>query len=74
MDQDVLLSHVTWDLLIRCTIDNVASANLDSEAAFTDRARKIGLTEDTLAGLLTNHFNTFGRLAFAVSATPTAWA
>ena len=49
----------------------MASANLDSEAAFTDRARKIGLTEDTLAGLLTNHFNTFGRLAFAVSATPT---
>ncbi|CAE7217520.1 unnamed protein product [Symbiodinium sp. CCMP2456] len=33
--------------------------------------RKIGLTEDTLQGLLDNSYNTFGRLAFAVSATPT---
>ncbi|CAE7239643.1 unnamed protein product, partial [Symbiodinium sp. CCMP2456] len=49
----------------------MASANLDSEAAFVDRARKIGLTEDTLQGLLDNSYNTFGRLAFAVSATPT---
>ena len=49
----------------------MASANLDSEAAFLDRARKIGLSEDTLQSLLTNNFNTFGRLAFAVSATPT---
>jgi len=49
----------------------MASANLDSEAAFADRARKIGLTEDTLQGLLDNGYNTFGRLAFAVSATPT---
>ncbi|CAE7255214.1 unnamed protein product, partial [Symbiodinium sp. CCMP2592] len=49
----------------------MASANLDSEAAFLDRARKIGLSEETLTGLLNNSFNTFGRLAFAVSATPT---
>ena len=49
----------------------MASANLDSEAAFLDRARKIGLSEDTLQSLLSNSFNTFGRLAFAVSATPT---
>ena len=49
----------------------MASANLDSEAAFADRARKVGLTEETLQGLLENGYNTFGRLAFAVSATPT---
>ena len=55
----------------RKSSENMASANLDWEAAFTDRARKIGLTEETLNGLLTNNYNTFGRLAFAVSATPT---
>ncbi|CAE7659309.1 unnamed protein product [Symbiodinium necroappetens] len=32
---------------------------------------KVGLTEETLQGLLENGYNTFGRLAFAVSATPT---
>ena len=58
-------------LLILLLLTNMASANLDSEAAFLDRARKIGLSEDTLQSLLTNNFNTFGRLAFAVSATPT---
>ena len=49
----------------------MASANLDSEAAFLDRATKIGLTEETIQGLVDNGYTTFGRLAFAVSATPT---
>ena len=49
----------------------MASANLDSEAAFLDRAKKIGLTEETIQGLVDNGYTTFGRLAFAVSATPT---
>ena len=50
----------------------MASANLDSEAAFKDRAKKIGLSDETLQGLLANGYNTFGRLAFAVAATPTS--
>ena len=49
----------------------MASANLDSEAAFLDRAKKIGFTEETIQGLVDNGYTTFGRLAFAVSATPT---
>ena len=50
----------------------MASVTLDSEAAFKERALKIGLSQDNVDALLVAGFKTFGAVAFAVSATPNA--
>ena len=47
----------------------MASVTLDSEAAFKERALKIGLSQDNVDALLVAGFKTFGAVAFAVSAT-----
>ena len=48
----------------------MASVTLDSEAAFKERALKVGLTAANHAILEREGYNTFGSLAFAVSASP----
>ena len=48
----------------------MASVTLDSEAAFKERALKVGLTVANHAILEREGYNTFGSLAFAVSASP----
>ena len=50
----------------------MASVTLDSEAAFKERALKIGLSQDNVDALNVAGFRTFGAVAFAVSATPNA--
>ena len=44
----------------------MASASLDSQAAFEERAKKIGINDDILEGLKDQGFDTYGKLAFAV--------
>lgn len=48
----------------------MAGVTLDSEAAFKERALKIGLTSANHATLEGAGYSTFGSLAFAVSASP----
>ena len=48
----------------------MASVTLDSEAAFKERALKVGLTAANHAILERKAYSTFGSLAFAVSASP----
>ena len=43
---------------------------LESEAAFSDRLSKIGISQNVKASLLRQGFTTFGSLAFAISTTP----
>ena len=44
----------------------MASASLDSKAAFEERAKRIGLSEEILQALQAQGFGTYGQLAFAV--------
>ena len=48
----------------------MSSASLDSEAAFEDRCRKIGISDDLLKDLGTKGYNTFGKVSFAAASTP----
>ncbi|CAE6941197.1 unnamed protein product [Symbiodinium sp. CCMP2592] len=48
----------------------MSSVILDSEASFRERCSKIGLSNDLLSRLIDAGYNTFGKLAFAASATP----
>ena len=43
---------------------------LESEAAFSDRLSKIGISQNVKTSLLRQGFTTFGSLAFAISTTP----
>ena len=49
----------------------MASATLDSKAAFEQRARQVGVEEAFLTALKAAGFDTFGSLAFAVPHSPT---
>ena len=49
----------------------MASATLDSKAAFEQRARQVGVEEVVLTALKAAGFDTFGSLAFAVPHSPT---
>ena len=50
----------------------MAGVTLDSEAAFQERCVKIGMSEATQGVLFAKGYNTYGHLAFAISASPTA--
>ena len=51
-------------------LKNMAGVTLDSEAAFKERALKVGLTAANHSILEGAGYSTFGSLAFAVSASP----
>lgn len=48
----------------------MASSTLDSEAAFVDRARKIGVDEAYIQKFVLKKFATFGRYAFSIAYSP----
>ena len=48
----------------------MSSVSLDSEAAFEDRCRKIGISDDLLKAIVDAGYNTFGKVSFAAASTP----
>ena len=47
----------------------MTSAALESEAAFRERCRKVGLTDENFRGLTDKGYATFGSLAFAAGSS-----
>ena len=54
----------------KACVAHCGALTLDSEAAFKERALKVGLMAANHAILEREGYNTFGSLAFAVSASP----
>ena len=48
----------------------MAAAALASSASFAERANQVGVSSEVMAALKAQQFDTFGALAFAVSASP----